>query len=174
MTEHQAELLAGWEEHMRAEFEAHDVDATMKTMNTDPHLINIPTLTGGVGIEEVRFFYTNYFVTQLPDDTETELVSRTIGDTQIVDELVFKFTHSISMPWILPNIEPTHKRVEIPLVVIIGFDGTQVCHEHIFWDQASVLVQVGLLEKGNLPINGIEAAQKLLNPNALPSNQLVK
>ena len=129
---------------------------------------------GGVGKEEIRYFYSHYFITQLPDDTNTDLISRTIGDSQIVDELVFSFTHNKQMDWILPGVAPTHKKVAIPLVVIIGFNGDKVAHEHIYWDQASVLVQIGLLDKHGLPVCGAESAAKLKTPRALPSNALVK
>lgn len=176
MTPAQQKLLAAWEEHTRCEFEAQDVDGTMATMadlHENVHLTNIATLAGGVGHDEVRHFYTNYFIPCLPPDTETQLISRTIGDTQIVDELIFKFTHTISMPWMLPGVAPTNKRVEVPLVVIIGFKDDKVAHEHIYWDQASVLVQVGLLDPKKLPVVGAESARKLAAPNACPSNKLL-
>ena len=66
-------------------------------------------------------------------------VSRTIGEDQIVDEMVFKFTHTIPMDWMLPGIAPTGKRVEVPLVAIVRFREGKLAHEHIYWDQASVL-----------------------------------
>ena len=174
LTAAQTELLAAWEEHTRCEFEAHDVEGTMATMTEGAHIINVPTLTGGVGLSEVRDFYTHYFIPQLPPDTETELVSRTVGSSQIVDELIFKFTHSISMAWMLPGIAPTHKHVAIPLVVIIGFKKSKVISEHIYWDQASVLKQLGLLTESSLPIAGGDSAEKIINPQGIASNQLIQ
>ena len=99
-------------------------------------------------------------------------VSRTIGDDQLVDEMVFKFTHSIRMDWMLPGVAPTGKRVEVPLVAIVRFREGKLAHEHIYWDQASVLVQIGLLDAAVLPIAGVESAYKVLNP-ALPANLLM-
>ena len=173
-TPEQQKLVDVWEEHTRCEFEHKSVDNTMATMiETDPYVNNIPTMTGGVGVEGVRDFYSNYFIPQLPEDTETVLMSRTVGNTQIVDELIFKFTHTIQMNWILPNITPTGKRVEIALVAIINFQGDKVAHEHIYWDQASVLVQIGLIDPKKLPVVGSEGAQKMADPNSCPSNELI-
>lgn len=108
----------------------------------------------------------------MPPDTEMTLISRTIGSDRLVDEMVFRFTHTLRMDWMLPGIPPTGKRVEVPLVAIVQFrDGKLAC-EHIYWDQASVLVQIGLLDPQGLPVAGIESARKLLDPS-LPSNTLI-
>jgi len=157
----QLKLIKVWEEHTRCEFEAKSVDETMNTMTEDPYVFNIPSAKGGFGDQGVRTFYSTAFIPMLPPDTETVLISRTVGNTQIVDELIFKFTHTIKMDWMLPGIEPTNKRVEIPLVAIVGFDDDKISHEHIYWDQASVLMQIGLLKNENLPITGIESAKKI-------------
>jgi carboxymethylenebutenolidase len=100
-------------------------------------------------------------------------ISRTIGADQVVDEMVFRFTHTIRMDWMLPGLAPTGKRVEIPLVAIVRFRDGKLAHEHIYWDQASVLVQLGLLDEANLPVAGRETARKALDP-ALPSNALIE
>jgi carboxymethylenebutenolidase len=99
-------------------------------------------------------------------------ISRTVGHDQVVDEMVFKFTHTIAMDWMLPGIAPTGKRVEIPLVVVARFRDGKLAHEHIYWDQASVLVQLGLLDPSKLPVAGVEESRKVLDP-ALPSNGLM-
>ena len=90
-----------------------------------------------------------------------------------MDELVFKFTHTIPMDWILPGIPPTGKRVEVPLVAIVRVRDGKLAHEHIYWDQASVLVQIGLLDPARLPIAGVESAKKVLDPS-LPANELMQ
>jgi len=176
------DLLQAWETHMQCEFETKDVDGTMATMVDpvnqpeiceDAHINNAATMMGGVGLSAIRNFYTNYFIHQLPKDTQTDLISRTIGSDQIVDELIFKFTHSQTMDWILPGVSPTYKYVEVALVVIIKFHEGKVLHEHIYWDQASVLVQIGLINPKNLPVVGIEGAQKMRDPKAHASNLLV-
>ena len=100
-------------------------------------------------------------------------ISRTIGDDRLVDEMVFKFTHTIAMDWMLPGIAPTGKRVEVPLVVIVHFRDGKLAHEHIYWDQASVLVQLGLLDSSTLPVAGVDSAHKVLDPS-LPSNALIQ
>jgi carboxymethylenebutenolidase len=162
-----------WEDHVRYEFSTRNTDDTLATMVDDAYVNHIPVLTGGSGRGELREFYSKRFIPQMPPDTEMTPVSRTIGEDQIVDEMVFKFTHSIPMDWMLPGIPPTGKRVEIPLVAIVRVRDGKLAHEHIYWDQASVLVQIGLLDPAKLPVVGIESAKKVLDPS-LPANQLMK
>jgi carboxymethylenebutenolidase len=173
LTASQAFLVCLWEEHLKDEFETRNTEDTLKTMVGDAYVNHIPVMTGGVGREELREFYSTRFIPQMPPDTELTPISRTIGDDQLVDEMVFKFTHTITMDWMLPGIAPTGKRVEVPLVVIAHFRDGKLTHEHIYWDQASVLVQLGLLEPSRLPVAGVETAHKALNP-ALPSNTLIQ
>ncbi len=167
------DLSALWDKHCEHEFATRDVDATMATMVAEPYVNHIPTMTGGVGFRDLRRFYAGFFVDSNPEDTSLIPVSRTVGATQIVDELLFCFTHTREIPWMLPGIAPTGRRVEIPLVAIVKFRGDKLCHEHIYWDQASVLVQIGLLDARHLPVAGIETARKLLD-ETLPSNGLME
>ena len=162
-----------WEEHMRHEFATHDTEETLATMVDDAYVNHIPVLTGGVGKDALREFYSKRFIPQMPPDTEVIPVSRTIGTDQLVDEMIFKFTHTARMDWMLPGVAPTGKRVEIPLVAIVRFRDNKLAHEHIYWDQASLLVQLGLLDQNTLPVAGIESARKVLN-NSLPSNALMQ
>jgi carboxymethylenebutenolidase len=104
--------------------------------------------------------------------TGIELVSRTVGSNRLVDEMIFRFTHTIQMDWMLPGLAPTGRHVEVPLVAIVSFRGDKLVHEHIYWDQASVLVQLGLLNPSSLPVAGEEAARKALDAS-LPSNELM-
>jgi len=161
-----------WEEHMRYEFSTHNTEDTLATMVEDAYVNHIPVLTGGVGRDELREFYSKRFIPQMPPDTEITPISRTIGDDQLVDEMVFAFTHTISMDWMLPGIPPTGKRVEVALVAIVRFREGKLAHEHIYWDQASVLVQLGVLDASALPVAGVESARKALDPH-LPSNVLI-
>jgi carboxymethylenebutenolidase len=169
---HQQAIIALWEKHTRCEFEDHNADTTMTTMTEAPHLTHVPTLTGGVGRKEVHAFYAQHFIPKLPADTETELVTRTVGSDRIVDELIFKFTHSTEMDFFLPGVAPTGKRVEIPLVAIVQFRDGKIESEHIYWDQASVLVQIGVLDPAGLPVCGRESAEKIRNPQ-LPANRMI-
>jgi carboxymethylenebutenolidase len=162
-----------WEEHMRCEFATPNTKDTLDTMVEDAHVNHVPVMTGGVGKNELRKFYSERFIPQMPPDTEIIPVSRTIGADQLVDEMIFKFTHTVKMDWMLPGVAPTGKRVEIPLVAIIKFRGDKLAHEHIYWDQASVLAQIGLLDVRELPVAGIESAQKVLDPTSQPSNALM-
>ena len=162
-----------WERHVQYEFSTRNTEDTLATMVEDAYVNHIPVLTGGVGRDELREFYSKRFIPQMPPDTEMTPVSRTIGEDQLVDEMVFKFTHSIRMDWMLPGIAPTGKRVEVPLIAIVRFREGKLAHEHIYWDQASVLVQIGLLDASKLPVAGVESARKVLDPT-LPANALMK
>ena len=162
-----------WEEHLRHEFTTQDTAATLKTMVPGAYVNHIPVLTGGVGREELREFYSKHFIPKMPPDTKIVPVSRTIGDERLVDEMIFQFTHTIEMDWMLPGLAPTGKRVECPLVVIVHFRGGKLANEHIYWDQASVLVQLGLLDAAKLPVVGVETARKLADPS-LPANRLIE
>jgi carboxymethylenebutenolidase len=144
----------------------------MATMVSEPYVNHIPTMTGGVGHDQLKRFYKYHFIGGNPPDTELALVSRTVGADQIVDEMLFKFTHTSEVDWMLPGVAPTGRRVEIPLVAIVRFVDGKVAHEHIYWDQASVLVQVGLLNPEGLPVAGMTTAQKVVD-QSLPSNELM-
>ena len=157
-----------FEQHMQAELDG-DLETTMATMTDDPHLNHVPVLAGGVGREGVRSFYADHLVGKFfPPDVEFESVSRTVGSDQLVDELVIRFTHTTAIDWLLPGVEPTGKPVELAVVAVIKVDGDKIAHEHIYWDQASVLVQTGLLDPTGLPVSGAEQARKVLDPS-LPS-----
>jgi carboxymethylenebutenolidase len=173
LTPAQEALRKLWEEHVQYEFSTRNTEDTLATMVEGAYVNHIPVLTGGSGRDELRGFYSKHFIPQMPPDTEMTPVSRTIGEDQIVDEMVFKFTHTIRMDWMLPGIPPTGKRVEVPLVAIVRFRDGKLAHEHIYWDQASVLVQIGLLDPAKLPVVGIESAKKVLDPS-LPANELMK
>jgi len=161
-----------WDKHCEYEFGTRDVAATMATMVAEPYVNHIPTMTGGVGHKELSRFYQHHFVNSNPPDTRLIPLSRTVGATQIVDELLFCFTHTTEIDWLLPGVAPTGRKVEIPLIAIVKFRGDKLYHEHIYWDQASVLVQVGLLDPKGLPVAGRETAAKLLD-ETLPSNTLM-
>lgn len=162
-----------WDEHVRHEFATRDTEATLSTMVPDAYVNHVPVMTGGVGQDALREFYSRHFIPRMPPDTEIVPVSRTIGLDRLVDEMLFRFTHTIVMDWMLPGLEPTGKHVEIPLVVIVHFRDGMLAHEHIYWDQASVLVQLGLLDPRELPIAGVETARKVMD-SSLPSNELIE
>jgi carboxymethylenebutenolidase len=154
-------LGAVFDKHIRCEFQDHDIDATMKTMVREPYVHHVPMLTGGRGYDEVYNFYKNHFVGKMPDDTKVERISRTVGKDQVVDELILKFTHDKEIDYLIPGIPPTGKYVELPHVVVMKFVGNKIAHEHIYWDHASLLAQIGLLDANNLPVKGVEESRKL-------------
>lgn len=164
LSERQQQMVAVFEKHVGAEL-AGDLDATMATMSDAPHLNHVPTMAGGVGQRGVHAFYRDHLVGKFfPPDVKMESVSRTVGENQIVDELFVSFTHTTAIDWLLPGVAPTGKAVEMAVAVIVGFQGDRISHEHIYWDQAGVLVQIGLLDPAGLPVTGAESARKVLNP----------
>jgi carboxymethylenebutenolidase len=167
------DLEALWEKHTLYEFGTRDVDATMRTMVAEPYVNHVPTMTGGVGQRDLARFYAHHFIPKCPGDFKLQPVSRTVGPDRIVDEMVVSFTHDVEIDWMLPGIPPTGRHVEIPVVAIVNFRGDKLYHEHIYWDQASVLVQIGLLDPTGLPVAGVETARKLLDETR-PSNTLMK
>jgi len=156
-----SDLGALFDGHVAREFVDFDVDATMETMVPEPYVHCVATLAGGFGGREVRRFYTEHFINQIPKDAKVIPISRTIGKDQVVDELIVTFTHNTQWDYLLPGIPPTGKKVELPHVVVMKFENGKVAHEHVWWDQASLLVQVGLLDPANLPVVGVEQAREL-------------
>jgi len=168
-------LIDLWEAHIRGEFADRDAVATVATMSDDNYVNHIPVMTGGRGRAEMLDFYGNHFIPKMPADTTIKTVCRSVSVRQqrVIDELIFSFTHNTEMDWMLPGITATGRRVEVPLVVVVQLGGDDIVSERIYWDQASVLVQLGLLDESKLPITGIQSARKVLDPK-LPSNELIR
>jgi carboxymethylenebutenolidase len=158
-----------WEEHTAHEFSTRDTAATLETMADDAYVNHVPVMTGGYGKAQLAAFYSTDFIPKMPPDTKLTPVSRTVGTDQLVDEIVFSFTHTQEMPWMLPGVAPTNRFVEVPLVVIVRFRDGKLAHEHIYWDQASVLKQIGLITDPALPVFGAETARKVLSGSSSPS-----
>jgi carboxymethylenebutenolidase len=156
------DLGAIFDEHVASEFAAKDLDATMNTMVEEPYVWHVAPLTGASGGDAVRRFYSSQFIGHTPDDAVLTPIARTVSENRVIDEFVLEFTHDIELPWMLPGVQATGRRVRIPTVVVMGFDGDKVAHEHIYWDQASVLAQIGLLDPEGLPVSGAEQADRLL------------
>lgn len=156
------DLGAVFDAHVRHEFVDQDVEATMRTMAAEPYVFHVPTMTGGYGREQVRDFYSRHFIGHWPDDVEVTQVSRTVGAEQVVDELVMRCTHDREVPALLPGVSPTGRRIALPHVVVMGFKDGRVAHEHIYWDQATLLAQAGLIDGAGLPVTGAEQASGLL------------
>ncbi|KAJ4350767.1 hypothetical protein N0V95_004444 [Ascochyta clinopodiicola] len=187
------DLEAVWDEHCLYEFGERAVEKTMATMVAQPYVNHIPTMTGGIGKERLTAFYTHHFIFSNPDDTALSLVSRTVGTDRVIDEFVFSLTHDKEVPWLLPGIPPTGKKLEIPFTSIVAMRGDRLCHEHISWDQGTALTQLGLLPEYvpfryaiegvqaaegkryevRLPVAGAETARKLVDEGSEESNLLM-
>lgn len=185
------DLESVWDDHNRVKHADKDVADTMKTMVNDPYVNHVPTMTGGIGYKDLVRFYEDFFTSENPPDFRNDLLSRTVGTDQIVDEMLVSFTHTKEMPWILPGVPPTGKKVEVAVVTVASIRGGKLYHEHVYWDQASVLVQIGLLdpkyippsfkttEEGKekevkkLPVLGREAARKVVDEESGLTNKLI-
>ena len=167
----QQTVIDAWEAHTRAEFELKDADAAIATMTAHPVLIHVPVGTGATGKEQLRTFYRDVFIPQVPSDTSQEVLNRSVTADRLVDEFILHFTHTVQIDWLVPGIAPTGRRVAVPTVGVIAFEGDKIASEHIYWDQASVLVQLGVLD-GRLPALGADQSARLLNADA-PANQLI-
>lgn len=152
-------------------------------MVSEPYVNHIPTLTGGIGYKDLHRFYKDFFIPGNPPSLEMRLLSRTIGTDRIVDEMYVCFTHTQEIPWMLPGVMPTDKEVEVALVSVVCIRGGKLYHEHIYWDQATVLVQIGLLDpelvpNGNgrkrLPVVDAKGARKVLDEKSVQSNELLE
>lgn len=152
------------------EFVDQDVDATMQTMIKEPYVHNVSMMTGGVGYVGVYDFYKNHLIGKMPADTKVLRISRTVDEQQVVDELFLSFTHDKELDFILPAIPPTGKYVELPLVIVMNFKDGRITHEHLYWDQASLLVQVGLLDPKQYPVTGQEQAKRILELSQRTNN----
>ncbi|KAL6238406.1 hypothetical protein BDW75DRAFT_27717 [Aspergillus navahoensis] len=180
-----------WNEHTYYEFENRSVEKTMATMVQEPYVNHVPTLTGGIGRAKLSKFYLNHFIFNNPDDTKLELISRTLGVDRVVDEFIFCLTHNKVIDWLLPGVPPTGKPLRIPFTSVVNIRGDRLYHEHIAWDQATVLMQLGLLPEYlpfpysladgrtpapgkrfeyRVPAAGVETANKLQDEHTVPSN----
>jgi carboxymethylenebutenolidase len=146
LTSDQQTLLAAWQRHTHAEFVLRDADAALTTMTENPYLLMIATGTACIGRAAVREYYANHFLPAIPPDLELESLSQTIGSDRLAEEMVVRFTHTIEMDWLLPTLRPTGRRAEFIIAAVIGFENRKVAHEHIYWDQATLLSQMGVLD----------------------------
>jgi carboxymethylenebutenolidase len=171
-TPEERRLIDLWERHMRYEFTDRDAALTVDTMSDENYVNHVPVMTGGRGRDEMLDFYGRHFIPKMPADTRITPVCRTVGQERVIDEIIFSFTHDIAMDWMLPGVPPTGRPVEVAFVVVVQLGGDDIVCERIYWDQASVLVQIGLLESSKLPVVGVESARKVLDPS-LASNELI-
>jgi carboxymethylenebutenolidase len=166
------DLGAVFDAHMSAEFELRDADKAMETMTDSPSLTHVPVVTGASGKDALHDFYRDHFVGKWPSDLSVQRISRTTTDNTVVDEFIVRFTHDVVMDAILPGLAPTGRSVELPHVAVVGFENGKIAFERIYWDQGSMLVQLGLLDVGRLPLVGSQQAAALLEEDC-PRNGLI-
>ena len=160
----QQRKVNGYLRHAAGEFFTQDDDAAVATMEGEPHVILMPTLVGGIGREDCRRFYRDSFIFSMPKDVEFVPISRIVGTDTIVEESILRFTHDEEIPWILPGVAPTGRRVEVAVCTVVAMKNDKIAHEHVYWDQASVLAQIGLIDGEKLPVVGAESARQLERP----------
>ncbi|KAJ7047783.1 NTF2-like protein [Mycena alexandri] len=175
------DLEAIWEEHTYFEFELRSVAKTMGTMVAEPYVNHVPTLAGGIGRKQLSAFYRDHFVFNNPKDTSMQSISRTVGSDRVVDEFILHATHDKQIDWLLPGVPPTGKKIAIPMVGVINIRGDRLYHEHIWWDQGTALMQVGIIPTHvpidgktlRLPVAGVESATMLIDERAVPPNEML-
>lgn len=171
LSDDERRLIEVWEAHTAAEFEQKDADAAIATMTDHPVLIHVPVGTGATGKDAVRRFYAEIFIPQTPEDFELKALTRSVGQNRLIDEFIVRFTHSVRMDWFAPGVEPTGRRIAVPHVGVIAFEDGRISSEHIYWDHATVLRQMGLLD-ASLPVMGADQCDRILNAEA-PANELI-
>jgi carboxymethylenebutenolidase len=160
LTSDQQTLLAAWQRHTYAEFVLKDADAALATMTENPYLLMIATGTACVGRAAVREYYADHFLPAIPPDLELASLSQTIGSDRLVEEMVLRFTHTMEMDWLLPTLRPTGRRAEFIIAAVICFEDGKVAHERIYWDQATLLSQMGVLDHP-LAAGGTDSVRQL-------------
>jgi carboxymethylenebutenolidase len=161
LTPDQETMLATWQQHTYAEFVLKDADAALATMTENPYVLAIPCGIGATGRIGVREFYANHFLPKIPSDLELTSLWQTFGNDRLVEEMVMRFTHSIAMDWMLPGLPATGRRVEFALVGVIQFAAGRVAGERLYWDQATLLSQLGALDHP-AAVAGVGSAAQLL------------
>jgi carboxymethylenebutenolidase len=161
LSPYQQTMLAVWQQHTYAEFALKDADAALATMteNLDVFLISCGVRRAGRAV--VHDFYAHHFLSNIPPDLELTSLSQTFGNDRIVEEMLIRFTHTIDMDWLLPGVRPTGGRAELLLAGIIQFQDGKVAHEHLYWDHATLLSQLGVLDHP-LAAAGVGSAAQLL------------
>jgi carboxymethylenebutenolidase len=162
LTSYQQTMLATWQQHTYAEFVLKDADAALATMAENPYVLLIGCGIVRVGRAAVREFYANKFLPNIPPDFEITTVSQTFGDDRIVEEMAVRFTHTVDMDWFLPGVRPAGRKAELIVAGFIQFDGGKIAHEHAYWDQATVLSRLGVLNHP-LAMGGMRSAAELLS-----------
>ena len=161
LTSYQQTMLATWQQHTHAEFVLKDADAALETMTENPYVFAVPSGTCASGRAGVREFYANQFLPNVPPDFELISLSQTFGCDRIVEEFVVRFTHSLRMDWMLPGVPITNRSVEFAMVIVIQFEAGKIANERLYWDQATVLSQLGVLDHP-LAAAGVGSAAQLL------------
>lgn len=155
-------LLEVWQQHVYSEFVLKDARAALNTMSDNPHVLMVPVSRGGRGRDEVYRFYDDSFLAHLPADIAPVPISQVVGANILAEEAVYQFTHDRAMDWIIPGVPPTGKRIEVGVVGIITFENGKIATEHLYWDHASVLAQIGVIDPARVPVKGVESARTLL------------
>jgi carboxymethylenebutenolidase len=155
-------LLEVWQQHCYSEFVMKDAKAALTTMSDNPYVLMVPIAIGGRGRDGVYKFYHDCFLAQLPADIRPVPISQVVGEDILAEEVVYQFTHDRIMDWMIPGLPPTGKRVEVGVVGIIKFENGKIASEHLYWDHASVLAQLGVIDRAKGLVRGVESPRTLL------------
>ena len=138
------ELERVWDEHLAALLGRRDLAAALARMSAEPSVLHMPAMTGGTAGPGVERFYAQVLLPSLPADLTLTRISRTVDRWRLVDELTVSFTHDRELPWLLPGIEPTHRRAEVLAIAVVAFQRGRIRSVRALWDHATLTAQLDL------------------------------
>ncbi|KAJ3129648.1 hypothetical protein HK098_000799 [Nowakowskiella sp. JEL0407] len=166
-------IAATWDAFKAAEKSPKDLSLLLSSILADSvKVVYVPTGAGGKNAAQVKDFFKTASV-QAESIKDETIVSTIYGSYTVTEETVLTVVHDSEINWLLPNVKPTRKRILIPTVTVAKFDHTGLLVSFTkYWDQASVLKQLGILPgsmycKANtsetvLPVLGPTIVDKLL------------
>ncbi|MET8433328.1 nuclear transport factor 2 family protein [Streptomyces sp900116325] len=163
----QKEMVALWEQHTANEFVVKDADLAVATMVEDASVMHLPTMSGGFGKNYLRGYYRDVFIPGIPQNTTTETVDRSVGSDFLVEEIIMRMPHDQEIPFLLPGLAATGRTVEVPLVVVVKFRDDLMASERLYWDQAAVLAQIGLITAEDLPMADFTEVSRFLRDEVM-------
>jgi carboxymethylenebutenolidase len=165
----EADMVALWDQHTYYEFALKNAGLAVSTMVDDARVMHLPTMSGASGKEQLRRYYADVFIPAIPDGTVQELICRSLGTASIVDEAILVFPHDREIPFLAPGVKPTGRTLEVPFVVVVRFRDQLMESERLYWDQAAVLAQLGLVTAGELPLASASDVVAYLRKQAVPA-----
>jgi carboxymethylenebutenolidase len=120
-----------------------DLERAMALVTDDVALSMLPVGSGARGADELRRHLADDVLPHQPADLATRRVSRTGDRWRVVDEELVSFTHDRELPWLLPGLAPTGRRVEVLAISLVTVRQQRVAEHRTLWDHHGLLAQLG-------------------------------